>query len=83
MKAGIVLPAAGIASAHSFSAFAKTPSNIAYRVLGKTGLRVSTVGSGVGIEPDPQVIARAIDLGVNYFDTARGYGNGNSELITG
>ncbi|MBN1831933.1 MAG: aldo/keto reductase [Deltaproteobacteria bacterium] len=83
MKAGIVLPAAGIASAHSFSAFAKTPSSAAYRVLGKTGLKVSTVGSGVGIEPDPQVIARAIDLGVNYFDTARGYGNGDSERITG
>ncbi len=83
MKAGIVLPAAGMASAHSFSAFTKTPSSVAYRVLGKTGLKVSTVGSGVGIEPDPQVIARAIDLGVNYFDTARGYGNGNSERITG
>ena len=83
MKAGIILPAAGIASTHSFSAFAQTPSNAAYRVLGKTGLKVSTVGSGGGIEPDPQVIARAIDLGVNYFDTARGYGNGNSERITG
>ena len=83
MKAGIVLPAAGIASAHGFSAFAETSSSVAYRVLGKTGLKVSTVGSGVGIEPDPQVIARAIDLGVNYFDTARGYGNGKSELITG
>jgi predicted aldo/keto reductase-like oxidoreductase len=83
MKAGIVLPAAGIVSAHGFSAFANTSSNADYRVLGKTGLKVSTVGSGVGIEPDPQVIARAIDLGVNYFDTARGYGNGRSELITG
>jgi len=29
------------------------------------------------------VIARAIDLGVNYFDTARGYGAGESERITG
>ncbi len=83
IKAGIILPAAGIASAHSFSAFAQTPSSAAYRVLGKTGLKVSTVGSGVGIEPDPQIIKRAIDLGVNYFDTARGYGNGNSERITG
>jgi len=83
IKAGIILPAAGIASTHNFSAFAKTPASAAYRVLGKTGLKVSSVGSGVGIEPDPQIIARAIDLGVNYFDTARGYGNGNSERITG
>ena len=52
-------------------------------MLGKTGLKVSAVGSGVGITPDPEVIARAIDLGVNYFDTARGYGAGESERITG
>jgi uncharacterized protein len=54
-----------------------------YRTLGKTGIRVSGVGSGVGIIPDPLVINRAIDLGVNYFDTARGYGEGKSEQITG
>jgi aryl-alcohol dehydrogenase-like predicted oxidoreductase len=83
MKAGIILPTVGITSAHNFSALAQKPSGVAYRVLGKTGLKVSTVGSGVGIEPDPQVITRAIDLGVNYFDTARVYGNGNSERITG
>jgi len=83
LKAGLILPAAGFVSTHNFYAFSKTPDNVAYRVLGKTGLKVSSVGSGVGIEPDPQVIARAIDLGVNYFDTARGYGNGKSERITG
>jgi predicted aldo/keto reductase-like oxidoreductase len=83
LKAGLILPAAGFVSAHNSYTFAETPDNVAYRVLGKTGLKVSVVGSGVGIEPDPQVIARAIDLGVNYFDTARMYGNGNSERITG
>jgi predicted aldo/keto reductase-like oxidoreductase len=83
LKAGLILPAAGFISKHDSYAFSKTPDGVAYRVLGKTGLKVSSVGSGVGIEPDPQVIARAIDLGVNYFDTARGYGNGKSELITG
>src|SRR4030043_1141369 len=83
LKAGIILPAAGLFSTHDFYAFSQTQDNVCYRVLGKTGLKVSCVGSGVGIEPDPQVIARAIDLGVNYFDTARMYGNGNSEMITG
>ncbi|MFC1839427.1 aldo/keto reductase [Thermodesulfobacteriota bacterium] len=83
LKAGVVLPAAGLVSTHSFSAFSKPQDVVSYRVLGKTGLKVSTVGSGVGIEPDSEVIARAIDLGVNYFDTARGYGNGRSEQITG
>jgi len=83
LQAGLILPAVGFASTHNLDAFSKTQAGVAYRVLGKTGLKVSTVGSGVGIEPDPQVIARAIDLGVNYFDTARGYGNGKSERITG
>jgi predicted aldo/keto reductase-like oxidoreductase len=83
LKAGLIIPAAGLASTYNLDAFSKTPEGVSYRVLGKTGLNVSSVGSGVGIEPDPQVIARAIDLGVNYFDTGRGYGNGKSEVITG
>jgi len=83
LKAGLVLPAAGFVTSHGIDAFSQTRDNVAYRVLGKTDLKVSPVGSGVGIEPDPEVIARAIDLGVNYFDTARGYGNGKSEQITG
>jgi aryl-alcohol dehydrogenase-like predicted oxidoreductase len=83
LQAGLILPAAGFVSARNFEAFSNPAAGVSYRILGKTGLKVSSVGSGVGIEPDPKVIARAIDLGVNYFDTARGYGNGNSEKITG
>lgn len=30
-----------------------------------------------------QAIARAVDLGINYFDTAPGYGNGTSERMFG
>jgi aryl-alcohol dehydrogenase-like predicted oxidoreductase len=83
IKAGLLLPAAGLVGAQRMEAFCQPSDAPGYRVLGKTGLRVSGVGCGVGIEPDPQVIRRAIDLGVNYFDTARGYGAGKSEEITG
>ncbi len=83
LKAGIVLPAAGLVTTCELNAFSKPQETVSYRVLVKTGLKVSSVGSGVGIEPDPEVISRAIELGVNYFDTARGYGNGKSEVITG
>jgi predicted aldo/keto reductase-like oxidoreductase len=83
LQAGLILPAAGFVSKYNSYAFSEMPDHVTYRLLGKTGLKVSSVGSGVGIEPDPQVIDRAINLGVNYFDTARGYGNGNSERITG
>ena len=83
LKAGVVLPAAGLVSANSLIGCSNATDDSGYRVLGKTGLRVSGVGSGVGVEPDPQVIKSAVELGVNYFDTARGYGNGKSEQITG
>lgn len=78
-----MLPAVGFAASHPFVAAVQAPAGVGYRTLGKTGLKVSGVGCGVGITPDPAVISRAIDLGVNYFDTARGYGEGNSERITG
>ena len=54
-----------------------------YRVLGKTGLRVTTVGFGCMITSDASVIERATDLGVTYFDTARVYQSGNNERMVG
>ncbi|HZU28305.1 MAG TPA: aldo/keto reductase [Bryobacteraceae bacterium] len=54
-----------------------------YRVLGKTGLKVTRVAFGTMITSDPTVIQRAADLGVNYFDTARVYQNGNCERMVG
>lgn len=83
LQTGLILPAAGFVASHNPDAMSQVTTGPGYRILGKTGLKVSSVGSGVGITPNAEVIARAIDLGVNYFDTARGYGEGNSERITG
>ncbi len=61
-----------------------SPQNgLDYRVLGKTGLKVTTVGFGCMITSDPSVIEKAADLGINYFDTARVYQNGNNERMVG
>ena len=59
------------------------------RRLGKTGLDVSLLGFGcgavgglmVGGAPADQerAVARALELGINYFDTAAQYGSGRSE----
>lgn len=53
-----------------------------YRLLGNSGLRVSelclgTAWFGVGPteEEAPRVVNRALDLGINFFDTAFSYGN--------
>ncbi len=60
-----------------------TPPKLEYRVLGKTGLKVTTVGMGCMITSDASVVTRAADLGVTYFDTARGYQHGNNERMVG
>jgi len=80
LRVGLTLPAIGLAGARPSAAF-EAPSSIPYRTLGKTGLKVCPVGFGSGFTPEPSIIARAVDLGVNYFDTAIDYANGNSERL--
>ena len=77
---GLTLPAVGLALSRPGAAF-QAPSSIPYRTLGKTGLKVCPVGVGVGLTPDPTVFARAVDLGINFFDTANDSSNGNSERM--
>ena len=60
----------------------KTPK-LEFRMLGNTGMKVTSVAFGCMITSDPSVIERAIDLGVNYFDTARVYQGGNNERMVG
>lgn len=64
-----------------------------YTTLGRTGLKVSVAGLGcggpsrLGMRNDPQsashavsIVKQAIDLGVNFFDTAQNYG---TEAVVG
>jgi len=62
-----------------------------YRQLGRTGINVSEVGFGawaIGGSWGPQdekdslaALNKALDLGVNFIDTAAGYGSGKSERL--
>jgi aryl-alcohol dehydrogenase-like predicted oxidoreductase len=64
-----------------------------YRMLGKTGLKVSEIGFGCGnigglmvrapFEERLAAVRLAMELGINYFDTAAQYGNGQSEKNLG
>src|SRR6266481_3025545 len=64
-----------------------------YRLLGRTGLRVSALGFGCGDVGGLMVrgapadrergVARALELGINYLDTAPAYGSGESEKNLG
>ena len=87
LSAGLMLPLASAGSNMSFLKPADTPPaagapvKLDYRTLGRTGLKVTTVGFGCMITSDASVIERALDLGINYFDTARSYQHGNNERL--
>ena len=92
LAAGLSLPVAGMASAAAPQLppekvrkpkVAEIAAPARYRTLGKTGLKVSTVGYGCMITSDSSVISRAVDMGITYFDTARGYQSGNNERMVG
>jgi len=89
LAAGLALPAAGLRTSPDSSlplavGQAKPASTrLEYRMLGKTGLKVTSLAFGCMTTSDPSVIERAADFGINHFDTARGYQNGNNERMVG
>jgi aryl-alcohol dehydrogenase-like predicted oxidoreductase len=65
-----------------------------YRILGRTGIQVSEIGHGawgiggnqwLGGSDDESIRAlrRAMELGINFIDTALAYGDGHSEKLVG
>jgi predicted aldo/keto reductase-like oxidoreductase len=85
--AGLALPTAALSSIGKQGRTPQiplaTPAALSYRVLGKTGLKVTSLGFGCMITSDQSVIERAADIGITYFDSARGYQNGNNERMVG
>jgi aryl-alcohol dehydrogenase-like predicted oxidoreductase len=69
--------------AASFAGRQAETTKLDMRTLGKTGLDVTSLGFGCMTTPDPAVIERAASLGINFFDTARVYQNGNNERMVG
>jgi len=72
----------------ALGAITSTPSGketaaMEYRTLGKTGMKVSAVSYGVMTLTDPAVLYKALDLGMNYFDTAWMYQYGRNEEMLG
>ena len=63
------------------------------RILGETGVKVAVLGFGCGAvgglmvrgapADQERAVARALELGINYFDTAPAYGDGVSEKNLG
>ncbi|HEY1902868.1 MAG TPA: aldo/keto reductase [Terracidiphilus sp.] len=86
------LTAAAVASTSQLNAAASSPNGatpshpIARRTLGKTGERLSIIGFGgiVVMDEEPgaaaNIVAEAVDRGINYFDIAPSYGNAQERL---
>ena len=81
------LAAATVAATSRTHAATKTPSNpIARRKLGKTGEQLSIIGFGGIVVMNEEtgaasnIVAEAVDRGVNYFDVAPSYGNAQERL---
>ncbi|HSB61918.1 MAG TPA: aldo/keto reductase, partial [Vicinamibacteria bacterium] len=63
------------------------PASVPTRAFGRTGAQVSIIGFGAGSrfvsyqdeEEALAVLGHAIDVGINYLDTAHSYGGGKSE----
>lgn len=73
--------------------FSTEPDSVGLRPLGRTGLQVSEIGFGAGIVAGMflrgthdyliQAVADARAFGINHFDTAPQYGEGQSETKLG
>ncbi len=63
--------------------------DIPKRILGRTGEKLTIIGEGgarfhlIPFDEGKAVVQRAYDLGINYFDMARSYGEGRAEDVYG
>lgn len=78
-----------LAGGSSLRATAPKPGDIPRRKFGRTGVEVTVIGMAGGrlamISRDEarQVVRRAWELGINFFDNARSYWDGRSEEVFG
>ena len=54
-----------------------------YRPLGSTGINMSDIAFGGAGISDPDVVTRAVERGINYFDTSPDYSQTGSEQVIG
>jgi predicted aldo/keto reductase-like oxidoreductase len=80
--AGVVLAGAAVAKAGQGKPGEKT-AKVPMVTLGKTGRKVSKLGFGGSWDIEASVLHAGMEMGINYFDTAEGYTQGQSERLMG
>ena len=63
----------------------KSPAAVSpeYRVLGRTGMKVTAVGYGATRTMEASLIKRGLATGINFIDTGRRYARGQHEVMIG
>jgi aryl-alcohol dehydrogenase-like predicted oxidoreductase len=59
------------------------PKSPQYRILGRTGIKVTAVGCGVSRISEPSLLKRTLEAGINFLDTGRSYFGGQNEVMVG
>lgn len=77
--AALTTAAAAIPPLHAGAA-PETSSVTSYRPIGKTGLKMSDISFGAGRLSAASMVLRAVDSGINYFDTAPDYGESEKTI---
>ncbi len=75
-----LLPSQGLAARYGHM-WDDPPKIMDYRRLGRTGARVSDIGSG--IPTSSSVLKAVLEAGVNFIETSESYGNGRNETLIG
>ncbi len=82
-KSTLGVIAAGVGSKLPAGTGKEKKTEIVYRTLGRTGLKVPLISFGVMNTDKPQMLHKALEMGVLHYDTAHVYLNGNSERVIG
>lgn len=80
---GLVAAGTGLTGFQGIPEVKTKSSGFVYRSLGRTGLRIPVISFGVMNSDKPEMIRRALDLGIKHLDTAHVYLRGNSEKVIG
>lgn len=80
---GLMTAGLGAFTVRSAGAEIGKSSEIVYRTLGNTMLKIPLVSFGVMNSDSPDLIRKALDMGFRHLDTAHAYLRGNSEKVIG
>ena len=80
LKAAAITTAAMAVAPGKVEPAPASPSVRNYRNIGKTGLKMSDISFGAGKLSAASMVLRAVDSGINYFDTAPDYGQSEKTL---